>query len=125
MPRSFLTKAGPRPEFAELYGAIALETESYPTRTEPNLFAVGATFWFGSLDTTGYRATVTANRRHQKVRYDPSSPPRPSPPRSHSRSRQEGPGTAFPPRSPHNRPPSRLKEMPHQQRRRFGNGVGC
>ena len=54
------------PEFADLCGAVALETESYPARTEANLVAANPTFWFGSLDTAGYSATVAAIRKHQK-----------------------------------------------------------
>jgi Circularly permutated YpsA SLOG family len=54
------------PEFADLYGAVELETESYPARTEASVLAANPTLWFGNLDTAGYRATVAAIRKHQK-----------------------------------------------------------
>jgi Circularly permutated YpsA SLOG family len=67
MPRGFLTEAGPHPEFAELYGAHELETDSYPARTEANVVAASVTLWFGHLNSAGYRATVAATRKHRKT----------------------------------------------------------
>jgi hypothetical protein len=37
MPAGFLTEDGPRPEFAELYGALEMPTDSYPERTLQNV----------------------------------------------------------------------------------------
>jgi hypothetical protein len=36
MPRGYLTEDGPRPEFAELYGAAETSSASYPPRTRMN-----------------------------------------------------------------------------------------
>jgi hypothetical protein len=47
MPRGFLTEEGPRPEFAELYGAVELPSSSYPARTERNVRDSDGTIWFG------------------------------------------------------------------------------
>jgi hypothetical protein len=59
MPKGFLTKAGPRPEFSALYGAVELPTASYPERTRHNALEASATVWFGSLDSQG---SVTTHR---------------------------------------------------------------
>lgn len=37
MPRGYRTEAGPRPEFAELYGAREHESRDYPPRTAANV----------------------------------------------------------------------------------------
>jgi Circularly permutated YpsA SLOG family len=66
MPRGFLTEAGPRPEFAELYGAVELETGSYAARTEANVRDSDATLWFGSLGSAGYHGTVGAALEHRR-----------------------------------------------------------
>jgi hypothetical protein len=60
MPRGFLTETGPRPEYAQLYGAREHKSSTYPPRTYANVFDADATVWFGSLDTLGYRCTKTA-----------------------------------------------------------------
>jgi hypothetical protein len=36
MPRGFLTEDGPRPEFADRYGAVAMPTGGDPERTRAN-----------------------------------------------------------------------------------------
>jgi hypothetical protein len=66
MPRGFLTEGGPRPEFAELFGALELLTESYPLRTERNVLDSDATVWFGQTTTPGASATVGACQQHGK-----------------------------------------------------------
>jgi hypothetical protein len=63
MPRKFLTKDGPRPDFADLYGARELPTSSYPERTFANARDSDATLWFGAVGTPGGRATIEACRK--------------------------------------------------------------
>jgi hypothetical protein len=53
MPLGFLTEDGPRPEFADLYGAIELPTEDYAARTERNVRDSDGTLWFGDPSTRG------------------------------------------------------------------------
>lgn len=60
MPKGFLTEDGPRPEFAELYGAVEMPTPDYPARTRRNAFESSATIWFGSTDSAGFRTTERA-----------------------------------------------------------------
>jgi Circularly permutated YpsA SLOG family len=60
MPRDFLTEDGPRPEFAELYGAKEMRTPNYRLRTEQNVRDSDATIWFGTIDTPGAIATLNA-----------------------------------------------------------------
>jgi Circularly permutated YpsA SLOG family len=59
MPRGFLTEAGPRPEFAGLYGATEL-AGGYPERTRANARDSDATLWFGDPDSPGGRTTLKA-----------------------------------------------------------------
>lgn len=58
MPRGFLTLDGPRPEFAELYGAREHATERYPGRTEANVIESDATLWMGDHSSAGGRLTL-------------------------------------------------------------------
>jgi hypothetical protein len=60
MPRGFLTEDGPRPEFATLYGAREMPTDSYRARTEQNVRDSHGTLWFGTTDTSGAKATLLA-----------------------------------------------------------------
>jgi hypothetical protein len=60
MPLGFLTEVGPRPEFAELYGAVVLPTADYPSRTRRNVFEASTTIWFGSFDSPGSKLTHRA-----------------------------------------------------------------
>jgi hypothetical protein len=53
MPEGFLTEAGPRPEFAELFGAVELPGGGYPERTRANVRNSDATVWFGNPDSPG------------------------------------------------------------------------
>lgn len=50
MPRGFLTEDGPRPEFAELYGAQEHLSPKYPPRTRTNIFWAHATFIFDTSE---------------------------------------------------------------------------
>jgi hypothetical protein len=70
MPKGFLTEEGPRPEFAELYGARELSSPEYRVRTEENVRDSDATIWFGSIDTPGAKTTLNALKilaRPQKI----------------------------------------------------------
>lgn len=53
----FLTEDGPRPEFAELYGAVAIPGGSYPDRTFANARDSDGTLWIGSTTSRGYAST--------------------------------------------------------------------
>jgi hypothetical protein len=66
MPLGFLTEDGPRPEFAELYGAAEMPTDSHAARTRQNVRDSDATVWFGSIDSRGYKATHDAALVHAK-----------------------------------------------------------
>src|SRR4051794_28964361 len=63
MPANFLTEDGPRPEFAELYGAVELASVNYPARTRANARDSDATLWFGDPDSPGGRTTLDACER--------------------------------------------------------------
>jgi len=60
MPLGWLTEEGPRPEFAELYGARELVTADYRAKTERNVLDSSATLWFGSIATPGAKTTLNA-----------------------------------------------------------------
>jgi hypothetical protein len=66
MPKGFLTEDGPRPEFAEMYGATEMPTDSYAARTQHNARDSDATLWFGETTTSGAQATVEACQRFDK-----------------------------------------------------------
>lgn len=62
MPRSFMTEAGPRPEFAEQYGMKEHHTSTYPPRTRENVKDADLTVWTGPLSAYdfGYQCTLKA-----------------------------------------------------------------
>ena len=62
LPRGFLTEAGPRPDFSELYGAVELATDSYRERTRANVRDSDGTAWLGDYHSAGGRATLDACR---------------------------------------------------------------
>jgi hypothetical protein len=66
MPRGYLTEDGPRPDFAELYGAVEHESREYPPRTRKNAADSDATIWFGSGDSRGFGCTMNACRAANK-----------------------------------------------------------
>lgn len=53
MPRGFLTEAGPRPEFAALYHAVAAASAYYSDRTRANVAVAHALLWFGDDSSPG------------------------------------------------------------------------
>jgi hypothetical protein len=66
MPRGYRTEDGPRPEFAELYGAREHESPEYPPRTLANASWADATLWFGEGDSRGFGCTLKACRSARK-----------------------------------------------------------
>jgi hypothetical protein len=60
MPPGFVTEDGPHPEFAEIYGAAEMPTDSDAARIEQNVQHSDATLWFGVTTTFVARATVEA-----------------------------------------------------------------
>jgi hypothetical protein len=66
MAKGFLTDDGPRPEFAERYGAAEMPTDSGLARTEQNVQESDATLWFGETTTSAAQATVGACQRFGK-----------------------------------------------------------
>lgn len=55
MPRNFLTETGPRPEFAEMYGAKSHRSASYRDRTISNIGLADMTLLFGDPRSPGGR----------------------------------------------------------------------
>jgi hypothetical protein len=68
-PRGFLTEDGPRPGFAELFGAAELPGGGYPERTRANARDSDATLWFGNAGSPGGRTTLRACAEFGKVVY--------------------------------------------------------
>jgi hypothetical protein len=60
MPPGFVTEDGPHPEFAEIYGAAEMPTDSAVARIDRNVQHSDATLWFGV--TTSFAARVTVER---------------------------------------------------------------
>jgi hypothetical protein len=58
VPRGLKTEDGPRPEFAEGYGAVELASDDYADRTRANVRDADATLWFGDPDSPGGRTTL-------------------------------------------------------------------
>src|SRR3954469_5974554 len=69
MAAGFLTEEGPRPEFAEMFGAVELTGGGYPERTRANARDSDATVWFGNPDSPGGRTTLRACAAHGKPVY--------------------------------------------------------
>jgi hypothetical protein len=63
MSRGFRTEDGPRPEFAERYGATELPTDDDLARIERNVQDSDATLWLGDTTTADAQATVGACHR--------------------------------------------------------------
>jgi hypothetical protein len=58
MPEDFLTEAGPRPDFAEMFGAVEIPGGGYPERTRANARDSDATVWFGDPASPGGRTAL-------------------------------------------------------------------
>ncbi|APW60458.1 YpsA SLOG family protein [Paludisphaera borealis] len=63
MPLGWLTEAGPRPEYADLYGMVECQEPGYPARTKANAKSGHVTLWLGPTGSTGYRCTRDACKR--------------------------------------------------------------
>lgn len=57
LPKGWLTEEGPRPEFAELYGATEHSSPAYPPRTHKNAADADMTLWLGRTGSPGYWCT--------------------------------------------------------------------
>jgi hypothetical protein len=60
VPAGFLTDEGPRPEFAERFGAVEVPADGPSTGSEPNVRDADATLWFGETTTPEAQETVGA-----------------------------------------------------------------
>jgi hypothetical protein len=69
MPEGFLTEAGPRPDFAEMFGAVELPGGGYRERTQANVRDSDATIWFGDPESPGGRTTLRACTGFRKPVY--------------------------------------------------------
>lgn len=63
MPKGFLTADGPRPAFAEQYGAAEMPTAESAQRTARNVQDSDGTLWFGETTTAGAADTIGACQR--------------------------------------------------------------
>ena len=76
MPRGYRTEDGPRPHFAEQYGAREHASPEYPPRTEANVLEADTTIWYGPEGSPGYWCTRKAAERNLKafwvVGHDPA-----------------------------------------------------
>ena len=59
MPKGFLTEDGPRPEFANLYGALEHKSPDYAPRTARNVEAADAVILFGNPYSPGGKLTMS------------------------------------------------------------------
>jgi hypothetical protein len=59
MPKGFLTEAGARPEYGELYGAKEHDDWRYPPRTRANINWCDAMILFGDPDSKGSRLAMS------------------------------------------------------------------
>lgn len=66
MPKGFLTEDGPRPQFAQEFGAAEMPTTVVLARTRRNALESDATVWFGITATSGAHDTVQACREFGK-----------------------------------------------------------
>jgi hypothetical protein len=69
MPRGYATEAGPRPEFATLYGMREHAGSGGLPRTEANVCESDGTLIIGDAEKGGSRATKEFCRRHAKPCY--------------------------------------------------------
>lgn len=69
MPKGFHTEAGPRPDFAELYGAKELDVPGYRLRTLRNVWASDAVLVLGNVRSPGSRLTIDEAARSKRPVY--------------------------------------------------------
>jgi hypothetical protein len=92
MPRGYRTEDGPRPEFAEMYGANEHTSREYPPRTRANVREADVTLVFDTsrdhtfegLSRGSQRTIITADERRKQslvvvvTRGEPLDPKRPA-----------------------------------------------
>ncbi len=69
MPKGWMTEDGPRPEFAETYGAKEHPSWGCTPRTRSNVHDAEATFWFGRLS-SGRTVTTEACMDYRRPWFD-------------------------------------------------------
>lgn len=68
MPKGWRTERGPKPEYAELYGAEEDDSEAYPPRTRKNLLSAHGTLLIGRVDEFGTGLTKKlCDKYHRSV----------------------------------------------------------
>lgn len=65
MPQGYMTEEGPRPEFADLYGAKESRSNDYKVRTYLNAQEADATLWIGPTGSPGWKVTWASCCDHQ------------------------------------------------------------
>jgi predicted Rossmann-fold nucleotide-binding protein len=65
-PKGWATEDGPAAWLAD-FGLTECPTAGYPARTEANARDSDGTVWFGTTDSSGYKATIRACERHGKT----------------------------------------------------------
>jgi hypothetical protein len=73
MPKGFKTETGNMPEIAKKFRLVESTSPDYVYRTHLNAKHSSMTIWFGSDDSTGYRATEKACKSYSKPFYDVSN----------------------------------------------------
>lgn len=71
MPKGWITQDGPKPEYAELYGAKEHRMSGYPGRTEQNVMDTDGTIRIASdFKSTGEKLTLSNIKWHNKPHID-------------------------------------------------------
>jgi hypothetical protein len=71
MPRGFIARDGPHPEYADQYGIKEHASSKYPPRTEQNVFDADATVRFATnFQSAGEICTLNAIKRYEKPYLD-------------------------------------------------------
>jgi len=72
-PREYKTEKGPMLELGEKFKLIATTSSDYVYRTKLNASSSSMTIWFGSNDSAGFKATLSACNSHNKPFFDVSN----------------------------------------------------
>lgn len=71
MPKGYLTKVGPRPEYRDEFGMRETESSEYPPRTEANVAEADFTIRIATdFATAGEQCTLRAIKKHGKPHAD-------------------------------------------------------
>lgn len=68
MSRNFRTETGPRYDFRETYGLIAISSPNYPDRSRINVISADATAIFGQTTSAGSKLTLRLCQQYAKDR---------------------------------------------------------